>query len=656
MSAPVHVLMLPSSAASSANCEEAQPEIASFKRENAGDYLDRRCQILKGQRKGSTTDGTGRDAKDVVTFEQIWSGSSPLEVAIATCCDHEGEDSIVPAMGRETKDTESSSTTVESGSSDMSAESERNCDGEKSKNKCSDVYRCGAIGRGKEGKFAALIARHCHSAGDRALSLAVLQRTMERDEIISKQQRGKKRKRNETESPSKSSSPTSMVIIKSDEPSDIAGNSTLAKAENASSVNSDEKEIDCHRMNNFLSAGGLKVLNQWLIDAFTPVTKAAEPVIQSKRRKPAKDQEVTVGTMTSPTGPILLPIIIILQSIPFNMELVMDSQINKQIKKLKKSLDRLVANFDEEESESSSSDEDDDGGKVKRQKRTLEALTHPVSGGMPVVQVQKDVEKLMQTWKVAASDRSEKDETLASGSFYGELRAKMEEQFLVLSRFESGEAEKPAWLEKLDPSPATLQSPPQPTPATNSSAAQKAAAAAKKRQEQLKRQSDASKRLQQQQAELKAAQAARLEAREKMEQYRKRMMQREGTMLKKRKAETVTDSQDGLVDKKPAPTRKVTWADQKIVGAKLVEVREFVRETDVYQSEEEEKRMQDSDDDSDEKFEEDDFDDETQASDSADSDDFDGIMNEEEANFSQEEEAGVTFETLHLRSNMADRV
>ena len=690
MSAPVHVLMLPSGGGGGASsaAEAMDPALSDCLLKNEGDYLDLKDQFAKRQKVGAldghqdataARDPPGQKEDDAAVggsraCDLLWSGASPVEIAIAQCCDHEDPEGALLM------------TAAAAGSSALGG--------------ADDGRRCGSVSRGSEGQFAALIMRHCHTAGDRALALAVLQRTIELDEAFASRPAQKKNRKRGAEQAKVSAQVAGSTKTKK-------GTELESKSDGVIDSHVNGRDLKCRRMENFLFAGGLKVLNHWLTDAFTPVpagSSLSESKERGRKKNPAQISGGIAGTMTSPTGVIILPLLSILQSIPFNIELVKDSQINKQIKKLKKSLDKLVANFDEDESESDSeSFMNSNEGRLKstRKKRSLEGVTHPVSGGMPVVQVHREVEKLMQIWKDAALDESGKGEA----DFYKDLCSRMEERLQTLNKYEAGEAEKPPWLVHLEPH--------EPKPPSRVSSVS-TMPLQKNRAEELKR-LEASKRLQQQQADLKAAQVARQEATEKMETFRKRMLLREDGSIKKWKVEavaeedpmkkkgTATRREDGLTKKrkvedaakeespkkkrtatrredgsmkkvkieaaaeeeppkkKRTATCKVTWADQKATGVNLVEVREFVPDPIMYQNEEEEKSDEDNNAESDKKYGEDGFqdgddDDVTQGTSSVDSGPFDNLPpNEEDANLSQEKEAGSRFETQEPSKGVCDK-
>lgn len=549
----------------------------------------------------------------------------------------------------------------------------------------------GHLAEGKEGQFAALIAQHCHTVSDRALALAVLERTMEHDRaLVAPQEKdsinniGKKRKREECST--KSDEKDAPAIGESSQNGDkkssddnnthsgmegITDDKSKSSSDTAASdgnkcngENEDSGRANASMMTNFLSAGGLKILSQWLVDSFTPIQK---PVSQSpskkgkdsgnKRKRQKEPAEVKTEPETSPTGPLILPLLSILQSIPFQYDLITECKINKQVKKLKKNVERVIGA---------------DSSKKSAIEKKLSAMkaecSHPNSGGMPVIEVYRQIEKLIDTWIKAMNEEKKRSENAASGSadksgrnekqqnsVHRSLQAKMLDRLENLSSYEAGKAPKPSWLAKLDPKASVGKGKgiDAEEVARQRQMKEKAAAsakAAKEKAEQEKRLLEAKRRKIQLQEELNAENAAIEENKKRLEQYRRRLQEES----EQRRASTEETEKPDQNDKpKGRRSRKVTWADQHSDNStKLAEVREFVRQED-YPTEEDVRRRSENEERSDSTPEEDeydvyDYDEETQASDSVEEDEFD-----EDPNLSQEEEeetesAGFTFETNEL--------
>lgn len=633
-----------------------------------GDYMERRNRHKKRKveklRLGKKNRSTKlqlpetEDADNVEPSGSCWSGTSSLERDIASCCE--------PLTSTADEEPQSG----ESG-----ADQDGVCDG--------------AVCRGSEGQFVALMTRRCLSLQDRSLILAVLERTIARD------------KRDRINPPNRISDetittaddghlPTQISSKDSSVCKDTTKDRALDEISNTNDKSCSRTTIENRRrrqndrMVNILSAGGLKVLNHWLIDAFTPrlsdtgeKEKAGKKGERGRRNKGkndndddsfenGSDDEDKDRQFPSTTGAILPLLLSVLKVIPFDMELVKETQINKQIRKLKKALDRIVADFEmefddiyehdnEEDDEYFSEDgyscsHDHSSSQQERQKRrkqqALEKLTHPVSGGMPVLAVQVAVEELMKTWKGAATNSGNKKRPASKdmSQYFRALKATMLQRFEALSNYESGEGSKPPWLTKFDTkSPLGTISPsftkssatasslsssvhkkmePSSTGARLIESAKKKKALCKKREDfeaaaAALRRDEARRRLQERETELKLAQAARLQAKERIEEHRRKM--KEGSRNKVPSplpTEILSPSATTQADvygsssppisqrsrckspqhwKQPVsplqqngtPKRRVTWADQwkdidGVPKQPLADVRIFVKEVDVY--------------------------------------------------------------------------
>ena len=414
---------------------------------------------------------------------------------------------------------------------------------------------------------------------------------------------------------SKSSSDTTLSSVDTDNDGENVG------------VSNDKVKVS--RMANFLSAGGLKILTQWLVDSFTPIQKPAAQAPAkkgkdsgNKRKRKKESAEVETVPETSPTGPLILPLLSILQSIPFEYDLIIECKINKHVKKLKKNIERVIGA---------------DSSKKSAIEKKLGAMkkecSHPNSGGMPVIEVYRQIGKLMETWMKAMDENKKESKNIDAKSassrndVYHSLKATMSQRLETLSSYEAGKAPQPSWLAKLDPKASAGKGKgiDAEEAARQRQMKEKAAAsakAAKEKVEQEKRLLEAKRRKIQLQEELTAENAAIEENKKRLEQYRRRLQEeselRRGVAVETEK----TDHKDKLKGRRG---RKVTWADQHSDNStKLAEVREYFRQEDS-PSEEDGRRRSESDERSDSTPEEDEYDayeynEETQASDSVEED------------------------------------
>ena len=365
--APFHVLMSPPPPDSPLNKRRiADPRLE-------GDYLAKRHQVFQ--------------SKDLT----LWSGATKLERDLVQCCetpqDHNEE--ILPTEG-------------------------------------------GALDREKEIRFVGLLARECHTMASRSLALAILERTLEvhvkeRDEDSSSSDE------EESESPEEE-----IQGVASDDEQDgdyrpgasprkrRISNNTGDKGQAKKTKTDEDSESDetPDRLDNFLGAGGLKILNRWLIEASTQVnapTPKSQPGSSNNARLPA------TTTKPSPTRPLILPILSILEYIPFDKKLVMDSKINRQIRKLGKQVDGIL----------------DARAKGKHQKGDLDNWTLSGNGTDALDEIKEAVDGVKSTWEESTKRPYER-----IPDPFESLKAKMRERLHTLTDFEAGRIDRPDWIEE----------------------------------------------------------------------------------------------------------------------------------------------------------------------------------------------------------------
>jgi hypothetical protein len=176
----------------------------------------------------------------------------------------------------------------------------------------------------------------------------------------------------------------------------------------ASARSSDDDITQSHVTTHFLEGGGMKLLARWLVDSFT-VTPSSKGV-------------------ASPTGSLLLPILILLKSIPFNKEVVVSSHIHKTIKRLKKAIDALVDGLD-------------DPSTLKHK--------HPITGGLPVGDVLLALDDLMSAWKQAAAAEMKahkKPDVTSQPSAFDSLQKELQSRFNNLASLQNEGGAPPEWL------------------------------------------------------------------------------------------------------------------------------------------------------------------------------------------------------------------
>eukprot|EP00984_Skeletonema_dohrnii_P029764 scaffold20636_cov78-Skeletonema_dohrnii-CCMP3373.AAC.1 len=135
-------------------------------------------------------------------------------------------------------------------------------------------------------------------------------------------------------------------------------------------------------MKTFLAVGGMKLLARWLVEAYTVVQPP--PSNQPNKRKSSFTLKTEAAAVVSPssTGALLLPLLTLLKSIPFDKDIIVASSIHKHIKRYKKALDKLSKGMDAQ---------------------SLNEVVHPIAGGGSVGKAMRGVEEVMTSWNNATA-------------------------------------------------------------------------------------------------------------------------------------------------------------------------------------------------------------------------------------------------------------
>ena len=361
---PFHVLMLPDG--ETIHSRRQVDESLSH------DYLGKRYEAYKALKQG-------KERED----DPVWSGASTIEKWLIWCCE-------MPET-----------CSVDQG----------------------DTYTLpGALRRDRVLKFVGYLALYCHDIISRALALSILERTLEADipamEAYDEAQKAagaikESEPKREVAPTIPENSPTTRnrkrmleSISQSPPPDDASPN-------NADMIVPPRKP---DRLEQFLAAGGLKILDQWVEDASKPVPIPKPPPGSSSRARKSAE-----ATKESPTGALLLPLLVLLRNLPFDKKLVTESKINRQIRKLSKDINELV--------------------ETKKTKK----MTHPRAGGYPVVEVQEALDDLKSTWnaqqKLTASNEPVEDPFKA-------VQEALQQRLSEVKNFQAGKAPQPSWLAK----------------------------------------------------------------------------------------------------------------------------------------------------------------------------------------------------------------
>jgi hypothetical protein len=195
-------------------------------------------------------------------------------------------------------------------------------------------------------------------------------------------------------------------------------------------------------MKTFLAVGGMKLLARWLVEAYTVVQPPPSSSNQSNKRKSPSQKSAAAEQIVSPspTGALLLPLLTLLKSIPFDKDIIVASSIHKYIKRYKKALDKLSKGMDVQ---------------------SLNAVVHPLAGGGSVGRVMRGVEEVMTSWNnataaaAAAKTKSEHDdenndekEEQQQLDPYKEVRDQLQSRFDELAAFHNNRTNPPEWVPK----------------------------------------------------------------------------------------------------------------------------------------------------------------------------------------------------------------
>ena len=441
---PMHVLMLPHGSHAfqvdhrKSNSDTNQLQVGCDLIEQRWIYRERNNNV--GSIKN--LDVSFYISDDIGQSSSVWIGASPVEIAMIDCCtcdDSENEAEVPPwKSGKEMVFMKSRTRLKRTRDEE---DDYLPSDEEEDRKVVAQVQEViqnrpkvvrGSLKRGREMDFLSLMTRFCNALSDRSLALAILARTIQADkdeEIVHKNKEylhqrwkqglftpvnpvdnGNHVPENSTMEINNANIHQPLDIVNSDEAGETP--TIESTSDQASSFEyASPGKLPIPIITTFLTCGGMKALNQWLQEAFTPTVSKTSRLTESVSTNSNKPLPTATVAMTSSTASskkrvlsntgstpkvslvpsrtcTLLPIILkLLQDMPFHKTLVYETQINKQIRKLKKILDKNNLKLQTESKGSF----------------TLEKNCDTVFGTVPVAQVQKAVESLMATWKEALS-------------------------------------------------------------------------------------------------------------------------------------------------------------------------------------------------------------------------------------------------------------
>ena len=299
----------------------------------------------------------------------------------------------------------------------------------------------GALDMEHEVRFAGILARNCHDLATRALALAILERTLEAhlmEEAEAQVRLGKEPIPSQDGEPqadeTKSEEPPVKNEEKEEEPQPgqkrrshrLRGQETKykrTKRKEDDTKNSVTKEQGktlgqgkWMRLEQFFAAGGLRILNRWLVEASEDeiVLDTSKAALGSNRTK----------LQPSPTRPLILPLLRFLERIPFDKKLVLDSKINKQIRNIEKQVDKIRGEANPEDLKGWTTSKSD-------------SKTNPLD------LVREAVEQVKKAWGENA-----KKEKQTFGDPFVSIKEMIRERMEAMIDFGRGAAPRPEWLEE----------------------------------------------------------------------------------------------------------------------------------------------------------------------------------------------------------------
>lgn len=310
----------------------------------------------------------------------------------------------------------------------------------------------GALRKDKEILFLGIIAKDCRTLSSRSLALAILERTLQthffevEEEEEAKQlqaEKAAKEKQSEEEGESSEEEEEAIEVEAEENEDDDEEEAQVGRKrrrstriskrgpkykrtkrkvektedEEKSGQFAEKQQTDYEkigRLQQFFAGGGLKVLKRWLEDAL-------EDEIVTKK----SSNELTL--QTSSTRSLILPVCKFLEQIPFDKNLVVESKINKQIRRIDKEIDNLLTAHANNEH-----DQDDLKG------WTPESTAGDATGLMAVKEAVKSLKK---TWQVNAKQKGEGFEDP-----FKTLIEVLRERLGPVSEFEAGTGPRPEWM------------------------------------------------------------------------------------------------------------------------------------------------------------------------------------------------------------------
>lgn len=302
----------------------------------------------------------------------------------------------------------------------------------------------------QEVRFVGILASSCHDLGTRALALAILERTLEAHltESDARNRRFGTNVENDSEHQGrpKEEEEQSDEELEDDDEGNQSGQKRRSQRlrkqepkykrtkrkdeEHDSTTKQDGKMFDhgkWSRLEQFFAAGGLRILNRWLLEASKDEFVAVKNSKPLQGNKNKSSDSIGLKVQASSTRPLILPILRFLEHIPFDKKLVLDSKINKQIRRIEKQIDGII----ESRSQGKQNSEDLKGWTTANSTSKAESLNV----------IKEAVEHVKKSW--GASSKKEK-QTLSNP--FAVITETLRERMETLVDFDRGVGPRPEWL------------------------------------------------------------------------------------------------------------------------------------------------------------------------------------------------------------------
>mmetsp|Transcript_7190 Transcript_7190/g.17529 ORF Transcript_7190/g.17529 Transcript_7190/m.17529 type:complete len:580 (+) Transcript_7190:88-1827(+) len=374
------------------------------------DYIDRRKRAHESEEWSLASSASAASSSRTSDGVSPWIGVSKIERELVGCCEILGDNfySHDNDEGEGNRDDKNENGGIVSDPSWSLLSSPTNSTG-------------GVLAVDKEISFATILSRSCHTIASRSLALAILERTLQQQQQNDNELEDSFNERNI---------------------GDDYDKHTIGNSKNGRLCQKQRKR----RFESFFAAGGLRILNQWLMDASSYETKSiansticknAPASLDSSRRTRSNDNDAVASRNSiqnaHSTRPIAFSILLLLEHIPFEKKTVTNSKINKQIQKLGKKIVSIK--------------EANKNGKALKEDLENWSTRKAITGDEGLTQILKAVDAVKASWREKAKTKGEKNHLKP----FGAIQSKIKERMQDLTKFENGTVEtRPEWYRPVE--------------------------------------------------------------------------------------------------------------------------------------------------------------------------------------------------------------